>query len=872
MHNTVSGETASVLQAGKITGDVHLHAPATGIQRPRPAPRPIVEWNPFDLGVHKAITVPEGADGHPLPDLPGYLRRAHDSHLDDLLGDLSQNVMVVLTGESSTGKTRALHEAISAHEVLRAWPLWYPRTADELLVLAESGEIVAETVLWLNETHNHLSGPTGDLAAAALRSLLDGSRGGPLVVVGTLWPQFLAEFVAQPRSGQRDESANARSLLQQRARRIRVAERFSKQEISALRTSSAVDPRLTAAVAASGEDRQIIQTMAGGPALVERYEFPDDADSRYAAAILSAAIDARRLGHLQPIPRALLADAAAGYLGNQDRVDPPSDWFTRGMARAAGQAVLGVTALTARRHQPGTGPADGYELHDYLDQHGRTTRQSCPAPPAQWEACATHASHPEDLVRLTKSAYHRLLYRYADPLLEKAVQVADNDSLNNLVDVLSEYGRVEQAIRFLPSHEGTGGVWNPYTFTPERPHQSTVQALIDHGRTEEAEKLLEAFLSSGLGAPWCWKMLTDLLVDLNRTDDAISLLRRLCEQRDDEEGESSPGDDVTTQHAVEAKLPRSWLHNNVAWRLACMLADQGLWDQALEIIRTASADTARHWLAKRFDGAGRIDRLRALADVGDAKVSVTLVEALLERGQVAEGVALYRSTSPGDRPSPRLFELLVRHGELDLAIEVAGGHVPHSPDESLLALAAALTAHGHQERLIPLLRELAADAPTERFEPRDHSSLADLLVSQGCWEDALDLARRNPAWAQRWVPKQLAEAGNTEKLLFLAEIGNESAGRELARLLVRRSKRQEALEILRRFADSGADWASDELAALLNEIHRLDELISRAAGGDRHASLRLVVMASRKEIAGAEQLLRLGLSPNGEFPARDHEL
>ncbi|EOD58689.1 hypothetical protein, partial [Amycolatopsis vancoresmycina] len=188
--------------------------------------------------------------GERLPDLPGYLRRPHDDELAGLLDDVTANVMVVLSGESSTGKTRALYEAVLASRSLRDWPLWYPRTADDLLRLLHSGRLADKAVLWLNETHNHLSGPTGDLAAAALRDLLDGSHGGPFAVVGTLWPQFWAEFVAQPRSGQRDEHANARALLQHRASRIRVAEQLSRAEVARLRATSAVDPRLAAAASA----------------------------------------------------------------------------------------------------------------------------------------------------------------------------------------------------------------------------------------------------------------------------------------------------------------------------------------------------------------------------------------------------------------------------------------------------------------------------------------------------------------------------------------------------------------------------------------------------------------------------------------------
>ncbi|MEQ0557900.1 hypothetical protein ABJI51_02370 [Amycolatopsis sp. NEAU-NG30] len=439
----MDGNAEAVLQVGHLAGDVHLHSRPDG--EPVPAGRPITAWNAFTLGVHRAITVPGG----PLPDLPRYVRRAHDAELDELLADPAQSVMVVLTGESSTGKTRALYESVLAHQRLRKWPLWYPRTAGELLKLVRSGRLGDEAILWLNETHNYLSGSAGDVAAAALWSLLDGSHGGSTVVLGTLWPQFWAEFVAAPRSAHRDDHGNARALLQQHVRRIRVAERFGEADVRAARSLGMADPRLSAAVSASGRGREVIQTMAGGPALVERLEYPDGSDDRFAAAVVTAAIDARRLGRRRPVTRALLAEAAAGYLGDQDRVGPPGDWFERGLGRAAGEAVLGVTALGPLRQAAGVGPADGYELHDYLDQHGRAARRGRLVPESLWSALLRHTDDSDDVLRLAESACQRLLYRHADPLLERAIATANEEQQEHLVVLMTEYGRLDRALRLL---------------------------------------------------------------------------------------------------------------------------------------------------------------------------------------------------------------------------------------------------------------------------------------------------------------------------------------------------------------------------------------------------------------------------------------
>ncbi|PPK63174.1 hypothetical protein V5P93_004110 [Actinokineospora auranticolor] len=100
--NEVRGRSGLVVQAQVIHGGVHLPGAATG---PALVARPVDEWDPFDLDVHRAIHV-EGGDA--LPPLPRYLPREHDDLLDEVPARPDTNPMVVPTGDSSTGKTRAL--------------------------------------------------------------------------------------------------------------------------------------------------------------------------------------------------------------------------------------------------------------------------------------------------------------------------------------------------------------------------------------------------------------------------------------------------------------------------------------------------------------------------------------------------------------------------------------------------------------------------------------------------------------------------------------------------------------------------------------------------------------------------------------------
>ncbi|MFD0346016.1 hypothetical protein ACFQ0M_07875 [Kitasatospora aburaviensis] len=88
-----------------------------------------------------------------------YLPREHDAVLRQVMAlalDGGPSVLVMLTGGSSTGKTRALYEALG--DLASNRPLLRPSTAADLLAIAERRLITAWAVLWLNETQRFLDG------------------------------------------------------------------------------------------------------------------------------------------------------------------------------------------------------------------------------------------------------------------------------------------------------------------------------------------------------------------------------------------------------------------------------------------------------------------------------------------------------------------------------------------------------------------------------------------------------------------------------------------------------------------------------------------------------------------------------------------
>lgn len=161
---------------------------------PRRLGRPIGACDPLLLEVHRAIEPP--CQDASAAGLPPYVQRAHDARLREVVAAMAGGIsqLVVLVGGSSTGKTRACWEAIQ--DLPRQWWLWHPidpsRPDAAVQALAEVGPY---TVVWLNEAQHYLLTPdpaVGERIAAGLRTLLADPARNPLLVLGTIWPQYWA--------------------------------------------------------------------------------------------------------------------------------------------------------------------------------------------------------------------------------------------------------------------------------------------------------------------------------------------------------------------------------------------------------------------------------------------------------------------------------------------------------------------------------------------------------------------------------------------------------------------------------------------------------------------------------------------------------
>ncbi|WP_333739765.1 hypothetical protein [Streptomyces sp. IBSBF 2806] len=380
-------------------------------------------WEPHDLEVHPAGPSPDGFSSR-VPEgrvLPAYVQREHDRVLADAVRDCTEgrSRMLVMVGSSSTGKTRACWEAVQPLAE-RDWLLWHPFDPTRAeAALEDLHRVQPRTVVWLNEAQHYLGDPkVGERIAAAVHTLLTQCERGPVLVLGTLWPEYLRQYTSLPAPGAADPHSRVRELLA--GRTVAVPETF---DLPALATAAALaaegDQLLADALTRTHTDGRLTQDLAGAPELLDRYEHATPA----ARAVLEAAMDARRLGAGLHLPQAFLTGAAADYLADADYDQLADDWAEAAFAELARpvhgkQALLHRVTPRPRRRPPSpsrsaTGPLPAgpvFRLADYLEQHGWLTRRWLCPPASFWHAAHDHFTSVKDLETLVEAAEvrHRL--------------------------------------------------------------------------------------------------------------------------------------------------------------------------------------------------------------------------------------------------------------------------------------------------------------------------------------------------------------------------------------------------------------------------------------------------------------------------------
>ncbi len=493
-----------------------------------PSPGKAGQRTPSELGVHPAI------GGGPLP---GYVRRPHDDRLRAVLDPQTEySRLVVVRGDALTGTSRAVYEAVT--EVLADWALEdLPGTA--ALAARLEAPVPPRTVLWLGDLRHHADADGGAAVLGRLANVLEGE--GPVVAIATIWPGYWDSYTAAAATGRgaADPAATVGRLLApldvlaeydpasldpSHGGVVDVPDRFAAAELTA--AADAGDPVLAAAVTAAGPAGHVTQYLAGARELLDRY--CDPGADPYGRAVITAAMDAVRLGHAGPLPADLLRDAAVGYLAGQPGPaggwDPALAWAT---GSGSGSALRPVPS------DDGSGLA-GYRVAGYLDQHGRRTRGDQLGPASLWDALTVRATGLSDLDRLARAARDRGLYRHAAALWTAAVAGGRTaagapgraDTVAQFVAHLSAHGDPGDVARAARWAAGQASLDQPWDVA------RLVEALHAARAGDAVEDLLARDLVGRVGLEHQWDVaeLFRALGEVDEADAARALVVRVAGQ------------------------------------------------------------------------------------------------------------------------------------------------------------------------------------------------------------------------------------------------------------------------------------------------------------------------------------------------------
>jgi tetratricopeptide (TPR) repeat protein len=784
--DALDGWTAARAQALATTG------PARDAVRVRTA-------DPRLLGVHASVQIEPGAE-----DLPVYVPRDVDADLRTAItAAQDRGGFVLVKGSSSVGKTRALFEAVRA--VCPEWWLLHP--VDAAAVRAFADTPAPRTVVWLDELQRYLTQP-GGVPAGVVRALL----AAKLVVVATLWPGEYTTRTALRTPAQDDPYAENRELLGL-ARIIEVPDTFSPAERQRAEDLAA-DQRIQ--VALNTTDAGVTQVLAAGPQMARWWEHADNADPRqcYGKAVITAALDARRVGAAAALTVDFLAAAAPSYLTTEQQANAPTEWLEVALAYATTRLHGATACLTPIA--AGMGTVAGYITADYLYQYASSLRRVIALPDMAWQAVIDH--HFDDAMALADSAERRGQPAYAEAFYRRHLsrQPGDVIAACGMADLLAKQSRLDEAIALLRTH-----FENDDTYVTDR----LALLLIKQDRIDEATVVLN---SCDHIAPS-----VDCLVERGRVDAAVVVLQPRAEADAVAAGrlaqlfiEQERFDEALV--VLRADADRSPCGGSL--ELAMLLADLGRVD---ELRRRADAGDrlAAARLASLLVTRDGADELRRRADAGDSSAATRLAGFLDDEGRVDEAIVVLQNVDR-DRVSldVHLASLLVKQGRVDEAVITLRRRVEAGDHSAVLPLGKLLVGVGQVSELVMMLQQ-AVEAGNW-FNVR---SLVDLLVEHREISDVVAMVRQYSGG-------------------LLTPFDRQDAAGIIADLLVKLGQVDEAIKLLKPYVDASY-LINDQWVDLLAIQGRVDELRQQADAGNRAAADRLIcLLAERGDSALAQEV------------------
>ncbi|MFE2345714.1 trypsin-like peptidase domain-containing protein [Kitasatospora cineracea] len=393
----------------------------------------IADANPISFGVHRA---PDAA-GH--PEVVQYVPRNVDAQLDARLEALAETGgMLLLTGDSAAGKSRALFESMVRNLPDRS--ICKPDPDADLAFLRSPSGNGYENVVWLDDLHTYLR------SDGLTPSLLDQLVRRGTVVLATLRTEFYEHYTDEEDWPSLWQGTGPR-LPSSPGRVIRAAHHLTLDRIwtddERQAASAHQDPRVIAALSAD-RAHGVAEYLAAGPQVLKRWK----AASRVrgnprGAALVEAAVALARTGVDSALPTDSLErlheyflDLAGGPALRPEDMADAWKWASR--------IVLGVTSPLV----PGRGGT--WKPFDYLVSDAARRSRPNELPEQVWEEALRVV---DDTRRVLVSTVAKVAGRpaVAKEVLRPLAEANDPDGLINLGALLAEEEDYDGAARCFES-------------------------------------------------------------------------------------------------------------------------------------------------------------------------------------------------------------------------------------------------------------------------------------------------------------------------------------------------------------------------------------------------------------------------------------
>ena len=759
------------------------------------------------LGVHPAAS-PDGTPSAQVATTP-YVERDAEMALREVF---TSGGLVIIQGTSTSGKSRLAYEAMRRYAP--NWWLIVPSGPTALRKMIADNVPVKKAVIWLDDVETQLV--AGDLDAAVLDTLCPVGR-HDVVLLATLRGEARREFAPSKVDN------SIRHGVDEVLRRARVISLDSALNDVELERAEKLrrDQRIAAALDQTS-DAGFAEYLAAGPDTVARWLAARHGEHPVAAAVISAAVDARRIGYFSPMSRSLLEQLHVHYLDSRTRRHPSSASFDDALS----WAIVPVNGASACLTSIGE---DFYQPFDYLVDHAQHKGNLNDIPSAMWSALVGQAE-PIDLTAIGVTAYNVKDIDTSEKAFRKAAVAGFTAAMNNLGLLLAESGRVEEAQHW-------------YRLAAQAGHIRAMHNLglleKDRGQTDEAERWYRQAAQAGYAA--AMNNLGLLLAETGRTEEAEHWYRVAV-----------GAGDVTAANNLGSLLHRTsrieeaetfWIRAAGAGQAAAM------YNLGLLAKTRGQLDEAKHWYEEA-------------ADAGHAGAMNNLALLLTEIGRTEQAESWYRRAID-DGHTDAMFNLgvhLTESGRTDEAEQWFQRVVGTEDPAAMNSLGTLLQRNGK-----PVEAEQWYRRAIEAGDVEAMNNLGSLLAETGRSEQAEEWHRRAADAGHAGAMNNLAvlldnndRAEEAERWYRgAADVGHVTAMSNLGNLLYETNRAEEAEQWWRRASKNGNTPAMINLGSLLQEKHQIAEamdLYLRAAEvGDTEAMNNLGnLLKIRGDIARAE--------------------